>query len=615
MLDRLHLYALGTRTSTRIALGAVMLAVTFASIAIRFRFPQAPIVAAFETAMLFVAAGALFVRARLDRGVVVILLAGLGLYLVYLGYTSFGERNYDGGVQLEYIEYIVKNHRRPPASQCLICHHPPLYYVSSAFVFAFFKATGLANVTVGVQIFGLLLFLLFVGYGAATIQLLVKDPRDQRLATALMVFWPYSIHNSVRLHNDSMACAWMAVACFFIVRWAQKSATKDLFLAATFTALGLLSKSSAYALVPVIGALLVVRFFQSRDKLRLVARGTAAVGIIAAALVLNSYGKDTPQAKNAPLCHKILGNACDIHKGQFVENTIQTYLYVDLPTYLREPYAMAERDWSGRKFFWNHLIKSSLFGTHNTVPDRKTAFEVNRYAAQGMNVLTLGMVAYLLIGAASGRLRALRKHWVTVGLLGSSVLFMIGFRVLIPAPHHTDFRHVFHDVILVSILYGATIGHFRKKDSILEQAGQWLAIPFVALSIFYFLPKHDLAIRLTRRVVQKDYTPYTKVVPEGTAWDKESNLLIEENHIVEFKVDGSPSAKEVDVTFDNNDRYLIEIYGDTKQSITIGPAKRKVTGLCRYIERLPEPVNNVYAIRVRALSGDMAYTMGHLVLR
>ena len=614
MLTRLRLSALGARTSTRVLAGASAFTLLFTFLAVTLH-TRPPVVAVVLGAALFVLTAASLARARLDRGVIVIILIGLAFYLAYLGYTSFGERNYDGGVQLEYIEYLVKNKARPPASKCLICHHPPLYYVSSAFVYAFFKATKLAEPTVGIQIFGLLLFLTFLGYGAATARLLLKDSRDQRLATALMVFWPYSYHNSVRLHNDSMVSTFLAMAIYHLVKWSQKSRPRDLYLTAIFTGLGLLTKSSAYALVPVIGALLVVRFFRSQDRLRLLLRGTFAVGLIAAALALNTLGKDTPQAKNAPLCHKILGNACDIHKGQFVENKVRNYLYLDLPTFAAYPYAMAERDYAGRKYFWNHLLKSSLFGTHNTVPDRETAYEVNRVVAYALNGLLLAMTAYLLLGAASGRLQALRRWWVTVALVGSSVAFMVGFRALIPAPHHTDFRHVFQDVILVSILYAATMAHFRRRAPLLEQAGALFSGPFIALTIFYFLPKHDVAVRLLARTVHKDLALYSKVVPEGTPWDKESNLLIEEGHTVEMDVPNQPTARSVDVTFDNNDRYQIEIIGDTTTRIIIGPAKKKVTGLARYQEKLEHPVANVQKLRVRALSGDMAYTMGHLVLR
>jgi len=614
MLARLRTATQNPEPSTRVLLTALAVMVAFTTVAVRAHLRPA-MVAPVEGVLFFVVTAAALVRARFDRGVIIILLAGLGLYLAYLGYTSFGERNYDGGPQLDYIKFIVKNHRRPPAAHCLICHHPPLYYGASALVFAFFQATRLADPAVGVQLFGLALFLLFLAYGARTAERLLPDRRDVRLATALMVFWPYSVHNSVRLHNDSMVCAWMAMAVYHVVVWAEDERPRDLYLGALFTAFALLTKSSAYAIVPVFAALLATRFLRSRDKLRFALRGAAAAAILAGALALNARGKETPRMKDGPVCHKILGNACDIDKGMFVGNDVVNYVWLDLKTFLQEPYALAQREGSGRQYFWNHFLKSSLFGTHNTLPDRKTAYELNRVAAGIMNVLLLGMILYLVIGLATTKTRALGRWTAVILNLGSAVAFMMGFRVLIPAPHHSDFRHVFHVVILVSIAYAATVAHFRRRELSLEWGGRLLAWPFILLSIFYFLPKHDLAIRLTRRVVHQQLADWSHAVPEGTAWDKESNLFIEENHTVELAVTGRPTVAQVDVTFDNNDRYEIEIEGSGSRKFVVGPAKKKIKGLARYVERIEPPVRSVRVIRVRPVGGDMAYSMGHLIIK
>ncbi|MFT3766655.1 MAG: glycosyltransferase family 39 protein [Minicystis sp.] len=603
-----------TKTSTRVLVAAIAIAVAFAAIAVALHL-KPYVVGPVEGALFFVITGAALVRARFERGVIVILLAGLGFYFAYLGYTSFGERNYDGGPQLQYIEYIAQHHERPPANHCLICHHPPLYYGTGALVFAACKATRLVEPAQGLQLFGLVLFMVFLGYGVRTAERLLRDRRDVRLATALMVFWPYSVHNSVRLHNDSMVCAWMAAAVFHVVRWAQEERPRDLYLAAGFTALGLLTKSSAYALVPVLLALLAVRFFRSQDKLRFTSRGLVAVSILAGALLLNARGKETPKMKDAPLCHKILGNACDIEKGLLVGNKITNYVYLDLPSFVKEPYALAQREGSGRQYFWNHLLKSSLFGTHNTVADRETAYELNRVVAGIMNVLMLGMIAYLGAGLVTLRKRGLRRWAVVILNLASCLAFMIGFRALIPAPHHSDFRHVFHAVILVSIAYAATVAHFRARRPALAQVGRILAIPFLGLSIFYFTPKHDLAVRLTRRVVRYNLAAFARVVPENTPWDKQGNLIIETNHILEFTAASPKDASELDVTFDGNDRYEIEIEGETTKKLVVGPAKKKVTGLARYVEKLDPPVRAVRRVRVRPRSGDLAYSMGHLILR
>jgi hypothetical protein len=614
LIARLRQELENTEPVTRLLAGALTLAVMVAVIGTFSRL-RPDVFMAVEGTLFFVITAAALMRSKQEPGVIAILLGALGFYFVYLGYTSFGERNYDGGPQLEYVQYIWDHGKRPPASQCLICHHPPLYYATGALVYGFCKKTHLLDPAVGLQVFGLVLFMFFLAYAARTAQLLLKDKRAVRLAVALVAFWPYSVHNCCRLHNDTMATAFMGIAGFYVLRFWQEDRQKDLFLGALFTGLALLTKSSAYALVPVLLLAIAVRFFRSRDRLRALARGVFAVAILGGALTLNARGKESPTSKNAPLCHKILGNACDIDRGQFVPNEVGNYLYLDLKSFMEEPYALANRDGSGRQYFWNHLLKSSLFGTHNTIPDRETAYEFNRVIAGILNAMLLGMVGFMILGALSVDKSVLRR-WGIVGLsLLSCIGFMVGFRALIPAPHHVDFRHIYQAVILTSAVFAATVAYFQKKERLLGSIGYVLGWGFVALTIFYFFPKHDLAIRLTQRVVHRELAAWSKPVPEGTPWDKESNLVIEENHHVEFSVAGRPTANELDITVDNNDRYEIEIEGDTKRVIVVGPATRKVTGLIRYTEKIEPPVRAVRIVRLRALSGDMAYTMGHLILR
>jgi hypothetical protein len=219
----------------------------------------------------------------------------------------------------------------------------------------------------------------------------------------------------------------------------------------------------------------------------------------------------------------------------------------------------------------------------------------------------------LLGAAAFARRRAIHRYGVVLLCLLSCIAFMAAFRILIPAPHHVDFRHIFSSVVLVSTLYAATAGRARLTAPWLEWAGRFLAVSFVALSIVYFVPKHDWVIKVTTHVVQRDLALYSKAVPEGTPWDKPSNLLIEENHIVEFQVPSKPTVKEVDVSFDNNDKYEVELIGDERRKLVIGPKPDK-KGLMVYKEKVDPPVAHVHAVRVRPISGDLAYSMGHLIL-
>lgn len=615
--SRLRRFTAALRRSSASArvIAALILALTvFTAVASRVRIHPIALSAVYATLVLSLLTLSLL-RSRLDRGVIALLVGGVGFYMFYLSYTGFGDRNYDGGAQLEYIQYILTNHRRPPVATCLICHHPPLYYALGALVLGFFNATKLYPGPTGLQIFSLLIFFFFLLYGVLTFERFTKNKRILRLGTALIVFWPYSVANSVRLHNDTLACTFMAMAFYYVLVWYQESRPRHLYLGALFTALSVLTKSSGYVMVLVLLILLAARFFTTHDRLRLVRRGLVVGAMLVAALGLNTLGKgEAPNSQNR-LCQKILGTACDIHAVQFVENQPHDYFYLDLKSFLEEPFMLAERDVSGRHYFWNHLLKSSLFGTSNRVADKATSYEINRYIAGIMNAELLGMTAYLGLGFAFAAKRTLRKYAVVLLTLGASVAFMIGFRIVIPAPHHTDFRHIYPAVILVSLLYCSTIAFFRKRGQALEYVGYALAVPFLVLSVIFFIPKYALSARLTARVMSHKASEFTKLVAEGTAWDKEGNLIIQENETLDIEVEGRRTVSELDLTLDNNDTYEIFIKGESDtRRLLLGPAKKK-SGLARYIEKVNPPVKEVKNIILRPIAGDHAYSLGHLIVR
>ncbi len=614
MLDRILTAAGRTRPDTRAMLAIAALLCAFAPIAARVRLHPAS-TAIVCAGLSFALLGLVLRRLRLDSGTIGIVLAGYGLYLSYLGYTTIGERNYDGPVQLDYIKYIVEHRAIPPGTHCFICHHPPLYYTLGALVYALCQATRAAQPVVGLQIFSLAISMVLVVYGILTVRRLTSDVRRIRLAAALIVFWPYGIHNSVRVHNDTLACALMAVAAYHLVAWHQEDRPRHLYLAGLSVALGILTKSNAYALVPVLLALLCARLFRSRDRLRLLGRAGLVGLLLAASLTASSLVRKKGPETSEGFCQKIAGSACNLNPSQYLENEPYNYLYFDVRSFLKEPYLLVEREETGRSLFWNDLVKSSLFGTHNRTPDRETAYEVNRRVAAVMNALALAMVGYLAAAAATARVEGLRRYAVVMGTLGSLLAFMIGFRVLAPAPHHTDFRHVFSSVVLVSALYVAAIDHFERRGLALARLGAPLAAAFVALSVLYFAPKHALVMKWTARVVTYQAADFAKPVPEGAQWDREGNLTFEANHTVELSL-REQDVERIDISLDGNDRYEIRLYGRAEtRRIVLGPSARKGEGLARFVQAVDPPVQGVRKIGLAALSGDMAYSMGHVIVQ
>lgn len=571
-------------------------------------------------ALLFLPiAGILLLRLNLDRVVTATLFAGLVLYVAYWTYTGYGERNFDGGAQLQYIEYLAVHKARPPAAHCLICHHPPLYYALGALVHGLMSKTKIAPPSVGLQGLSLILFLILLVYAVRTFTLLTSDLKQIRLATALVVFWPYSIEMTVRVHNDTLASTLMAAALYYVVKWQKEDRPRDLYWASLATALAVLTKSSGYIFVLVIFTLMAARFLRTGNRVGQLKRALVVALLLVAALGLNTVGKGKVNdlaGGERWFCHKVLGNACDFYPGVLVKNDPFNYVYLDLEAFLKEPYMIAEREGSGRQFFWNHLLKSSLFATHNTIPDRETSFELNRRIAGVMNTLLLAMVAYLALGALFVKKHALRPYAVPVLTIASSLLFMVGFRALVPWPHHVDFRHIFPVVIPTALLYAATVAHFRRKELALAPAGTAVAAVFLALSVVYFIPKQEAVTRWTTRVVELSLASRSKIVPEGTPWDKESNLILEGNHILAFSTPAPLRVSEIDVSFDNNDKYVITLHGAGEpRRVDVGPAKKGAKGLARYVEKVRPPVEDVTRIEVRVIHGDMAYSMGHLIVR
>jgi hypothetical protein len=211
LLERIVGWLLKLSKTSQAMLGIALLLAVFTLSALVGR-PHPAVLASVYIGLGFALFGLVLRRLRFDIITVAIILGGMFLYLAYLGYTTYGERNYDGPAQLEYISYITKHWSLPAASFCFICHHPPVYYLLAAVAYAFCEKTHLVQPLLGLQILSLVIFAVFVVFGVLLLRRFTSDLRRLRLATALIVFWPYSIHNSIRVHNDTLVCTLLVVA-------------------------------------------------------------------------------------------------------------------------------------------------------------------------------------------------------------------------------------------------------------------------------------------------------------------------------------------------------------------------------------------------------------------
>ena len=172
---------------------------------------------------------------------------------------------------------------------------------------------GMDTHELGLQWLSLLLFFGFVVFALSIFRSCTSRPVTLRLATALVVFWPSSVINAVRVHNDALASVLMLGALYFIARWDCDGRSRDFHLALLSCALALLTKSSGYALATTLVLFAAVRAVapeRRRESLKRCAVAIVILGSVAVGAV--ALRKSQPAST---FCQKLFGRACD---GRYV---------------------------------------------------------------------------------------------------------------------------------------------------------------------------------------------------------------------------------------------------------------------------------------------------------
>jgi len=400
----------------------------------------------------------------------------------YLGYTQVYERNYDGPSHLLYIDALAQHLRPPTETLCTACGHPPLYYALAALWTRVVLVGGAVPHEVGLQWFSLLLFFGFMVFAL----LILRDTVERRatlwLAAALIAFWPSSIINSVRVHNDALASLLMVAAMYFIERWDREERRRDFYAALAASGLALLTKSTGYTVALALLALAAWRLRSTRfaraSIQRLVVATVALLG--AALLAVALRGPAAPSA----LCGKLLGHACNVPPFFFVDNQPSSYLYFDLPAFLADTSSLVYPP--KHDYFWNGLAKSSLFG----VMRLGKAFEGQPY--RGLAVLLSSLLLVMAVACAVGLLllrRSIdwRKYRGLIAVTASMLSLLLAFRILIPTPFHEDFRHIFPALVPFCLVYAKVVERAGGWSKALYRLGVAVGLLLVAASVAFFV--------------------------------------------------------------------------------------------------------------------------------
>jgi hypothetical protein len=404
------------------------------------------------------------------------------LCVSYLGYTSVDERNYDGEGQVRYVQVIAQQARLPDLDECGPCGHPPLYYALGALWSKTVLAGGWLPLEKGLQWLSLLLF-----FGFAVVALVILRNAGVgrwtlRLAAALVLFWPSSIINSVRVHNDALASVLMLGAMYFIGRWDAGERPVHFYGALAAAALALLTKATGYTVAASLLFFVSLRLRPRASRPQRLRQLAIAVIVLAGAALLATSFRHSRSPKT--VCQQVLGHACD---GRYVPAVVERpsrYLYFDVPDFvgrldvsLRAP---------GHDYFLNRLAKSSLFGVMSLGDELGS--ERHQWLGAAMSVLLLLMVGCSALAlpplVRGARLRKYRAYVVGAAFMFA---FLLAFRLRAPNEYHEDFRHIFPTLVPFCLGYAGVVGRVGRSSRVLGAVGAVVGVAMVLASVAFFV--------------------------------------------------------------------------------------------------------------------------------
>ncbi len=453
--------------------------------------------AAAFASLVFLAA----VMRGLGCSVASIVLAGtaIALRLAYLWVTRYTTRAHDADEHLAYVQYLLDHHALPKASEGYAFYHPPLYYLVSALVRAALAdlGFGLRESVIALQLESVLFDLGFVAFAAMTARLwLDRIPAGDLgrrlwsrrglllLCSTLVALWPTCILHAVRVGNDDLIYLCFGGAMYFASRWwlsGGDGERKDFYFAAGWAALGMITKSNSLIVFFMLGTLLVARLVRTRERrpafLLAYALPLAVLFAVSSGIALHEAIVATLSGKQDVL---LVANAHSNSSKLAVGNRAENYLWFDLGTFVPAAFIAGWEDGTGRQYFWNYLVKTSLFG--------QWTFD-GPWAWNLAVVLSILCLAMGLVVAAGALLRPARDGYAALPLWALAV-FLVGSLVLIrmriPNSCTGDFRYVLPVLLPLSLGYVEALIDFRRRGwTRLAWAGLGLGWLFCALSAMF----------------------------------------------------------------------------------------------------------------------------------
>lgn len=364
-------------------------------------------------------------------------------------------------------------------------YHAPLYYTLQAcmvWLADMLRSFDVLNCT---RVFSLACFMGFVIYFALMLHKLIRVPAAYYVALTLLVFYPAGIIFSSRLDSNLLFYACYAACIYHTLCWLDYNRKRDLGLALMMFGYAIASRTNALILIPILVLAFAYHALLWERAKGLMNYKFVRLGVIVAILGLTvSVGRTEfyrlTESRNDPF---LVGNAGWLSRTLLLEPWSFYKLFIpNLSMYFSYPYWSVFSDATGRQYFMNSMLKSSMFGEF---------IWGGFWIAVLMNKLLIALIAYIFEGYLLHRktLRRNRNWWICLVTLGVPIAALMANRIAHPFGCSEDFRYIYPAIASFCGLFGlVTEQHIKQWRPFRVALGVFLCASFALCSaVFYML--------------------------------------------------------------------------------------------------------------------------------
>lgn len=430
----------------------------------------------------------LWKKIGVDSKSVFILSAAIIIYFINFFHSVPSQYNYDWGGHIEYIQHVLSHFSPPAPNAGREFYHPALYYYITALAIKIFGFLGYNNTIVNIRLVSLGLFIGFLTFSALTLRSAIKS-RFYYLALSALVFWPVGVTMASRINNDIPLYFFYSAAFYYLVLWIKNPSTKLLSRALIFSGLAVATKSNGLILFPIIALTIAYKWKQRNCTLReLFGRQLLIPLLLCIALCSTNFGRTAYYHFMNGTSMEIVSNTGIFGNEMRVINKPYYFLSFNYDIFMQEPFFNVLSDQTGRQYFWNTLLKSSLFGEFTWREPTLAIF---------LSFILLLMILYAAVPVISvmafSRKPSPASPEIKFYLIALIIplLSLAMARITYPLACSQDFRYIYPVIIPCLIIYNIVLEWSKEKQlRTLYGLGIFLITTFTSLCLIFILMQH-----------------------------------------------------------------------------------------------------------------------------